>query len=164
MSVNHVGITVPDIAAGIDWYRDVFGFECIMGPHTLEPGPAGELPPGLDSRFGQARMAGLQTRNGVGIELFEFIDPVTDPRPDVPVEYTRRGTWHLCLTVPDVEKQTHAVAAAGGRVITPPRAVVAARPWTMSYLTDPWGTVIELMSHDYTEIFTNWPTEKGAHP
>lgn len=108
-------------------------------------------------------MAGLQTANGVGVELFEFIDPVTDPPPEVPVEYTRRGTWHLCLTVSDVERQTRSVAAAGGRVITAPRRVVSGRPWTMSYLTDPWGTVIELMSHDYTDIFTHWPTETGAH-
>ncbi|MUM15537.1 VOC family protein [Mycobacterium sp. CBMA271] len=163
MSVNHIGITVPDIAAAIDWYREVFGFECIMGPRTLEPGPDGELPPGLDARFTRARMAGLQTGNGVGVELFEFIDPVTDPPPDRPVEYTRRGTWHLCLTVPDVNGRTHAVAEHGGQVITAPRPVVAGRPWTMSYLTDPWGTVIELMSHDCTEIFVNWPPETGAH-
>ncbi|AMT73585.1 VOC family protein [Mycobacteroides immunogenum] len=163
MSVNHVGITVPDIAAAIDWYRAVFGFECVMGPRILERGQSGELPPGLDNRFGRAQMAGLQTENGVGVELFEFLDPATDPPPEVPVEYTRRGTWHLCLTVADVEARTNAVAAAGGRVITAPRPVVAGRPWTMSYLTDPWGTVIELMSHDYTEIFTNWPTETGEH-
>jgi predicted enzyme related to lactoylglutathione lyase len=163
MLVNHIGITVPDIAAAIGWYHEVFGFECIMGPRTLEPGPAGELPPGLDARFGRARMAGLQTDNGVGLELFEFIDPVTDPAPDRRVDYTRRGTWHLCLTVPDVEELTRAAVASGGHVITAPRPVVAGRPWTMSYLTDPWGTVIELMSHDYTEIFATWPTEKGAH-
>ncbi|OHT82541.1 VOC family protein [Mycobacteroides saopaulense] len=163
MSVNHVGITVPDIAAAIDWYREVFGFACVMGPRTLERGPNGELPPGLDPRFRRARMSGLQTPNGVGVELFEFIDPMTDPPPELPVDYSRRGTWHLCLTVPDVQEQTRTVADRGGRIITAPRPVVAGRPWSMSYLTDPWGTVIELMSHDYTEIFTNWPTETGAH-
>ena len=36
-ALNHIGITVPDIHAAIDWYGKVFGFRRIMGPRRLEP-------------------------------------------------------------------------------------------------------------------------------
>ncbi len=32
LAVNLIGLTVPDVHAAIDWYGDVFGFRCIMGP------------------------------------------------------------------------------------------------------------------------------------
>lgn len=32
LAINHVGVTVPDIHAAIDWYSAAFGFRCIMGP------------------------------------------------------------------------------------------------------------------------------------
>ena len=30
-ALNHIGLTVPDIHAAIDWYGRVFGFRRIMG-------------------------------------------------------------------------------------------------------------------------------------
>ncbi len=35
LALNHVGITVPDIHAAIDWYGEVFGCTHIMGPRLL---------------------------------------------------------------------------------------------------------------------------------
>jgi catechol 2,3-dioxygenase-like lactoylglutathione lyase family enzyme len=35
LAVNHVGITVPDIFAAIDWYSDVFGCTHLMGPRLM---------------------------------------------------------------------------------------------------------------------------------
>src|SRR6266478_5454606 len=36
LAFNHVGITVPDIFAAIDWYAEVFGAAHIMGPRLLK--------------------------------------------------------------------------------------------------------------------------------
>ena len=37
LAINHIGVTVPDIHAAIDWYGEVFGFRCIMGPRYSSP-------------------------------------------------------------------------------------------------------------------------------
>jgi hypothetical protein len=34
---------------------------------------------------------------------------------------------------------------------------VPGRPWRLCYCEDPWGTVIEIMSASYAEMFSNWP-------
>jgi hypothetical protein len=34
---------------------------------------------------------------------------------------------------------------------------VPGRPWRLCYCEDPWGNVIEIMSHSYAEVFPNWP-------
>lgn len=36
LAFNHIGLTVPDIFAAIDWYKKVFGFSHVMGPRLLE--------------------------------------------------------------------------------------------------------------------------------
>ncbi|MGW4205116.1 VOC family protein [Streptomyces sp. NPDC004726] len=159
LAVNHVGVTVPDIHAAIDWYGEVFGFRCIMGPRVLAPAGHAETSAVLGSGFREAWQAHLLTANGVGMELFQFIDPPTrGPRPPQErVPYLDRGLWHLCLTYEDVEAMVARVIEAGGSLISEPYAFVPGRPWTLAYTTDPWGTVLEIMSHSYAEVFSNWP-------
>ncbi|MEV3874219.1 VOC family protein [Streptomyces sp. NPDC049906] len=159
LTVNHIGVTVPDVHAAIDWYGEVFGFRCIMGPRELAPGAHAEAGAVLGSRFRRAWQAHLLTANGVGVELFQFIDPPTrGPRPPQErVPYLDRGPWHLCLTYQDVEAMVDRIVAAGGALVSAPHAFVPGRPWTLAYTTDPWGTVLEIMSHSYAEVFANWP-------
>lgn len=159
LSVNHVGVTVPDVFGAIDWYRDVFGFTCIMGPRLLEPAKHGEAASALGPRFRKAWQAHLLTGNGVGIELFQFLEPEVDAQPsgDDRVPFSRRGLWHLCITHPDVAALSALVVARGGSALSTPAAFVPGRPWVLAYVTDPWGTVLELMSHSYAEVFANWP-------
>ncbi|MCM2394123.1 VOC family protein [Streptomyces albipurpureus] len=159
LTVNHIGVTVPDIHAAIDWYGEVFGFRCIMGPRVLAPTGHAEAATVLGDRFRKAWQAHLLTANAVGIELFQFIDPPTRGRRPVEerVPYLDRGIWHLCLTYPDVEAMVTRITDAGGTLISAPYAFVPGRPWTLAYTTDPWGTVLEIMSHSYAEAFANWP-------
>ncbi|MFE5857936.1 VOC family protein [Streptomyces sp. NPDC056500] len=166
LTVNHIGVTVPDIHAAIDWYGEVFGFRCIMGPRVLAPAGNTEAAMVLGHRFRQAWQAHLLTANGVGIELFQFIDPPTHgPRPpQEQVPYLDRGPWHLCLTYLDVATMVTRVTEAGGTLISAPYAFVPGRPWTLAYTTDPWGTVLEIMSHSYTEVFANWPQPGQLDP
>ena len=164
VAVNHIGVTVPDVFAAVAWYRDVFGFDCVVEPRVLGLNHV-ERPPGLDSRFREGRISCLMAGNGVGIELFQFIEPETGPKPPVdrPVAYDQRGPWHLCFTHPDVAALTAAVVGKGGSLLTPPRNLFPHRPYVLSYVADPWGTVIELMSHDPAEVFMEWPSD-GAFP
>ncbi len=158
LAVNHVGITVPDIHAAIDWYAEVFGFHCIMGPRVLRADSAAtaETASILGPEFGMAYQAHLLSANGVGLELFQFVvPPVADAEPGL--GYERRGPWHVCLTHPEVEDGVFRVVQNGGRQLSPLSDFVPGRPWRLVYCADPWGTVLELMSHSYAEVFANWP-------
>ena len=157
LAINHVGVTVPDIHAAIDWYGEVFGFRCIMDPCLLE---ADEYTAAiLGNRFRRAWQAHLLSGNSVGIELFQFIDPPTrGPRsPHEGALWLDRGPWHLCITHPDVQRMVDRIVDHGGALLASPHQLLPGRPWTVAYTTDPWANMLELMSHSYAEVFSNWP-------
>lgn len=156
--VNHIGLTVPDIFAAIDWYRDVLGFSHIMGPRVLEAGSHAthETPSIFGPRFRKAYQAHMLAGNGVGLELFQFIDPAVERRPDN-FEYWKIGVFHICVTDPNVEALARRIVEAGGRQRVPVFEFVPGRPYRLVYCEDPWGNIIEVFSHSYAEAFANWP-------
>jgi catechol 2,3-dioxygenase-like lactoylglutathione lyase family enzyme len=156
--VNHLGLTVPDIFAAIDWYQDVLGFTHLMGPRLLEATSAAthETPAIFGPRFRKAYQAHMVSGNGVGLELFQFVEPAVERRIDN-FEYWKVGVFHICFTDPDVEDLARRIAAAGGRQRIPAFEFVPGRPYKLVYCEDPWGNVLELLSHSYTEVFAHWP-------
>jgi catechol 2,3-dioxygenase-like lactoylglutathione lyase family enzyme len=165
LTVNHVGISVPDIRAAIDWYGAAFGFHCIMGPRllTADSASTAETTHVLGPRFRRAVQAHLLSASGVGLELFEFQDPpLVAPSPDI--EYWRPGLWHLCLTDRDIHAALRRVVELGGVQVSPVASFVPGRPFSLVYCRDPWGTAIELMSHSYAEVFANWPHPGATTP
>ncbi|QRG09886.1 VOC family protein [Xanthobacter dioxanivorans] len=165
LAFNHAGVTVPDIFAAIDWYGGVLGLTHIMGPRLLEAHSAAthETPSIFGPRFARAYQAHLLTANGTGIELFQFIEPPVADR-DGEMAYWRPGPWHLCFTHPDVPFMAERIVAAGGRQRIAPTVFVPGRPWQLVYCEDPWGNVIEIISHSYAEIFANWPQPGMTEP
>jgi catechol 2,3-dioxygenase-like lactoylglutathione lyase family enzyme len=165
LAVNHVAITVPDIDAAIDWYGDAFGFHCIMGPRVLDPGAAATAETGhiLGPRFRRAYQAHLLTASGIGIELFQFVDPPVTPAA-AEIEFWRQGLWHLCLTDRDIASAVRRIVGLGGAQVSPVTAFVPGRPYELVYCRDPWGTVIEIMTHSYAEVFSAWPQPGATQP
>jgi hypothetical protein len=49
------------------------------------------------------------------------------------------------------------IVANGGRQRVPVFTFVPGRPFKLVYCEDPWGNVLEIMSHSYAEVFANWP-------
>ena len=80
--IHHVGATVPDIDAAIDWYTRIMGFRLISGPFDLKPDPKGgdQASDVLGPKLKHLRIAHMATGNGVGFELFQPIDPPFEPR------------------------------------------------------------------------------------
>lgn len=157
LALNHVGLTVPDIFAAIDWYGRLFGASHIMGPRVLEAAPATHETPGIfGPRFRKAWQAHLLLANGVGLELFQFIEPPVQMTTET-MPYWQRGPFHIALTHPDVDALADRIVAEGGRKRIEPIDFVPGRPWRLCYCEDPWGTVIEIMSASYAEMFSNWP-------
>jgi len=157
-AVNHIGITVPDIYAAIDWYGEIFGFAHIMGPRVLQASSSvtHETPSLFGPRFKKAYQAHLLTANGVGLELFQFVDPPVE-KPQDNLEYWKSGYWHLCFTDPDIDGLAARIVAAGGKQRIPVFEFIPGRPYKLVYCEDPFGNVIELFSHQYAEAFANWP-------
>ena len=115
--MNHVGINVPDLDAAVAWYVSVLGFEVVhpVAEVTAGVGTAGVRFAQMNGpRFRHGRVAYLTTANGIGFEMFEFIEPRTLPFRD-DWEYWRPGLWHVCLTAPDVAALAATIAANGGR-------------------------------------------------
>ena len=154
LAVNHIGINVPDLDAAVAWYASVLGFEVV---HPVAEVVAGEDEVG--TRFAQmngpafrkGRVAYLATGNGVGFEMFEFLDPRTKPFKD-DWEFWRPGTWHFCITTPAVGELAASIAARGGRHRTPVLESSPGSGFMMTFCQDPWGNPIELMSASYDRI------------
>ena len=88
---NHIGLTVPDIERAIDWYGQVLGFELIFR-RTLEFTPdVPEVREIFGDGFRRAYQAHLVAANGVGLELFQFLQPGVEMPADN-FSYWRSGS------------------------------------------------------------------------
>ena len=151
---NHIGIGVPDVDAAIAWYERVFGFRLISGPNRITSASASgpQARNVLGPTFGEMRQAHMIDGNGLGLELFQLIDPPHERRAD-PIEFWKNGIFHFCITDPDIEGAVRRIVEAGGRQLSdiwlerPP-----SREHKMVYCADPFGTVIEIYTHSYEDM------------
>lgn len=151
VAFNHIGIGVSDIEAAVEWYRSILGFRLVSGPFEVRSdGPHGTQAVdvlGLD--FRHMRQAHMTSANGIGLELFELIDPPHEHRPDV-VEYWKSGPFHFCVTHPDVAGLVARIVEAGGRQLSKVwNERGGGGEYLMCYCRDPFGCVVEIYSHSY---------------
>ncbi|PRX55370.1 VOC family protein [Flagellimonas meridianipacifica] len=155
IAINHVGLTVSNIEEAIDWYSRVFGFELIIGPLPLQADDShfGQLALDiLGSRLNSGQFAHLKTGNGVGIELFSFDDPEAG-RKDDNMEYWKNGIFHFAITDPNPEEVSKRILANGGKQRTKLWDIFPGGDRQLVYCEDPWGNIIEIYSHSYTETW-----------
>lgn len=155
VSLNHVGQTVPDVHAAVEWYRDVLGFEVVLYPTTVSYGES-ELADRfaeIVGEFEEVTMAQLRADGGRGIELFEYQSATSEGGWD------RRATenWphtpginHLALTCEDVDSVVQRVTANGGTEYTELRDTDSTV--RTAYLLDPWDNVVEVSSHTFDQL------------
>jgi catechol 2,3-dioxygenase-like lactoylglutathione lyase family enzyme len=157
-AIAHVGISVPDIDAAVDWYCKVFGMEAIVPTGELDAsvgGPIVELTVDIfGDKFGGVKVAHLTGANGVGVELFQFVKPAYQA-PDEPFEYWRGGIFHFAYVAKDAERLVEAIEANGGRRRSKLDFLFEGRDVRAAYCEDPWGTVIEVISHSDERVFSN---------
>jgi len=75
LALNHIGMTVPDIDHAIDWYGSVMGFRLIFRRLMEYQPQIPEVREIFGPQFVRAHQAHLLSANGVGIELFQFLEP-----------------------------------------------------------------------------------------
>lgn len=155
--LHHIGIGVYDIDAAITWYEEVLGYRCFTGPVEVSAGTdeTGQMVNLFGAGFQRLKIAHLSTGGGAGIELFESINPPHRLRDDR-VEYDRSGTFHFCVTDPDIEGLVHKIVSTGGQQISKIWGDRPSHPeFRMVYCRDPFGTLIEIHTHSY-EIVQGW--------
>jgi catechol 2,3-dioxygenase-like lactoylglutathione lyase family enzyme len=158
---NHIGVGVSDVESAIAWYRDVFGFTLLREPFEIcvsDGSYSGRQAANvLGPRFGHMRMAHMTTANGVGIELFQLLDPPHEKRP-VSLEFWKNGYFHICLTDPDVAGAVARIVKNGGKQLS---EVWQVEPdfenYKICYCEDIFGNILEIYSHSYDQIYGGKP-------
>jgi catechol 2,3-dioxygenase-like lactoylglutathione lyase family enzyme len=120
---SHVGITVSDLEASLEFYGDLFGFERLF-----------------DDAHDDWRRVGLRIGD-VQLELFSPFPGVADQGavdPYYPMEY---GHPKIALTVSDVDATYERLVAKG---MEPLCAVVLTPRSKFFFIADPDGTPIQL--------------------
>jgi len=151
---NHVGVGVADIHAGVLFYQSVLDCRVISAPHEVSAdGEGGDeavdvlKPP----RFGRMMIAHLAMPNDCGIELFQLIDPPHEPRKPQ-LEYWKSGVFHFSITDSDINGRLRCLLDQGGKQLS--KIWVNMPPdKKMVYCSDPWGTIIEIYTHDFVLMY-----------
>lgn len=126
---HHVGISVPDLDASIDWYHRMLGFELVR-KMTKEADP---------------EMAFALISNGTfNIELFEVVEDREMPeyRFDPTADLYVHGVKHLAFEVDDAMAAAAELATRGATILLGP--VITPRT-TYVFIADNSGNPFELI-------------------
>jgi catechol 2,3-dioxygenase-like lactoylglutathione lyase family enzyme len=148
---------VPDVFKAVAWYKQVFGFTVVKAPFRISRNGSqdGEVAAGvLGPNFKDMMIAHMATADGVGFEVFQFIDPDTLSQAKENVEW-RAGFFHIALTHPNVAAIVETIVAAGGKQRSDVLYNFKGEDHCICYCEDPYGNVIEIMSTRYEQLFAN---------
>ena len=162
-AVNHVAVSVTDIHKAMGWYRDVMGMTVLVEPVEI----SAVLPKGVEDihisnlvrtvfgeKLGKFLICHLSSANGVGIELFEFIEPKSEQRKDN-FEYWKTGFFHISVTEPAIDKLVDRITSSGGRKRTEVMELNPGSGKRICFCEDPFGNIIEIYSHSYEQFWAN---------
>lgn len=100
------------------------------------------------ANLNEVKIAYMATGNGVGFEVFQFIDPAPITSQNS-FEYNRGGFFHICVTDPDPAGLAEAVTQAGGRNIGVMTKIAGNE---CLYLADPCGNVVEVLNTSFDRL------------
>jgi catechol 2,3-dioxygenase-like lactoylglutathione lyase family enzyme len=145
--VHHVGITVADLDAAVDFYRGVLGLEIVSEPSPVFDAP--ELGPAVGVPGAALRQVCLAADTAV-VELLEYTSP---PSPvETPLSQNALGAAHVAFRVDDIGAKKAELEAKGVRFLSAVNVVDdgVLAGWRWVYFTDPDGNALELVEVAYT--------------
>ena len=139
--IHHVAVGVPDFDRGLEFYRDLLGFEVVERTGWDRNNTLADRAVGLDETA--AKMAMLKAPNAF-IELWQYSNPEPADHRQRPCDY---GFPHFCLQVEGIQEEYDRLSAGGMRFVGP---VVDFGEISAIYGKDPFGNIIELyeIRHD----------------
>lgn len=161
---DHIGFTVPDLDAAIDFFVNVLGCEPFyeLGPFRADDDwMATHL--GVHPRAVMKRLKFLRCGNGSNFELFEYAAP--DQNRSQP-KNSDIGGHHLALYVDDIDAAIAYLKARGVRVMGAPTVRTdgpnAGQTWV--YFLTPWGMQMELVSFPGGKGYERTTDRRLWHP
>ncbi|MBB3259871.1 lactoylglutathione lyase family protein [Paraburkholderia bannensis] len=149
-SFSHIGLSVPDVEAAVNFYTSVLGWYLIMPPTTIteDESAVGVMCTDVFGKgWGNFKIAHMSTGDRIGVEVFQFTN---SENPHNNFEYWKTGIFHFCVQDPDVEGLAKEIVAAGGKQRMPVRFYFPGeKPYRMVYMEDPFGNILEIYSHSY---------------
>lgn len=134
VGIHHVAIGVPDFQKGLEFYRDVLGFE-VVSQGQISDNEAANRAVGLDEI--RAEVAMLKAPNAY-IELWQYSNPAPEDHRQRPSDY---GYPHFALQVTDMQQEYERMRAAGMEFVGEPVDLGSS---SAIYGKDPFGNVIEI--------------------
>jgi len=141
LGAAHTGFTVVDLERSLSFWRDTLGFEMAMRA-SLSGEPLEQI---TGVRDGAIDFAILNIPGGHQLELVQYRAP--PERRHVRLRPSDVGSVHLSVFVSDMQAVIRAAAAAGWHAAGTPQTMRngPATGATFEYLTDPDGTILELI-------------------
>lgn len=160
-AVNHVAVSVTDVRRAMEWYRDILGMTVLMEPTEIslestgtDPHLASLVKNVFGPKLGKFLICHMSSANGVGVELFQFLDPVATRREDN-FEYWKTGFFHIAITELQVAELADKIASNGGKKRTGVMELVPGAGKKICFCEDPFGNIIEIYSHSYEQFWAN---------
>ena len=138
----------------VAWYSKVMGFQLIGNKiHEIRRSETRDAPIfGIyPQSLNDVKIAYMSTGNGVGFEIFEFMNP-SHTQPEKNFEYNRGGFFHVCVTDHDPESLVARVVEAGGSRVG--KMVRAVDEIKCVYVADPWGNILEILDTSFERLAT----------
>jgi catechol 2,3-dioxygenase-like lactoylglutathione lyase family enzyme len=163
---NHVAVSVTDISLAMRWYRDVMQMSVLVEPTEIsasatqnqnyDPHLATLVKMVFGPNLVRLSICHMSSANGVGIELFQFIEPAAESRGEKHnFEYWKTGYFHVAVTEPNIEELADKIALTGGRLRTDVMELVPGSGKKICFCEDPFGNIIEIYSHSYEQFWAN---------
>jgi methylmalonyl-CoA/ethylmalonyl-CoA epimerase len=127
IALDHVALSVPDIAQSVAWYQEMFGFKEVR--HTGQP---------------NAMQTALLQRGDIRIELFQLpgAAPLPQSRRDPSEDFRTNGVKHFAFRVKDVRAVLAELQAKGVKVVFKLRDYPGA---AFAFVSDNAGNAVELI-------------------
>ena len=147
LGIDHIGITVPDIARATSWFKDVLGFiePLTFGPLSDPVGTFIQDVVGTHPRAVIEQITEGRGGNGPNVELFQYTAPDQDRT------FRRNSDWgghHIAFYVRHIDKAVECLERKGVPKLLGPFPVTdgPAAGQTINYFKAPFG-FIELISY-----------------
>ena len=88
------------------------------------------------------------------MHMFQFLGPTPERRTDT-MEYWKNGFFHIGITDPDPVGKVSEIVAKGGLQRSEIWELIPGESLKVCYCEDPFGNVIEIISHRYEQALAN---------
>lgn len=154
--LDHIGLTVPDLAEARRFFEDVIGCEYMytLGPYEHSDSWMSEHL-GVDDRTVMRRLHFFRLAGQAIFEIFEYDEPTQ--QTEVPLN-SDVGGHHIAFYVDDLDRAVAHLHAHGLDVMGEPTVSKGAsegQRWV--YFRAPWGLQCELVSYPHGKAFDKNP-------